>query len=193
MRVTGGSYLGRRLEVPPGPVRPATDRMRESLFSVLLARGVVLEGARFLDLFSGSGSMAVEAASRGAAHLTLVERDPRKRPCLQRNTSFVSASVRIHIGPCERFLARARPPAGGEWDVVFVDPPFAYRHRAALLASLLEDGLLRDDALVMVHVPAQEPLPAAPGLVCVDQRRYGGSTVYLFAPRRPPAKKTGRR
>ena len=135
MRVTGGCYRGRRLEVPPRPVRPATDRMREALFNVLAARGMSLEGTHFLDLFSGSGSMAVEAASRGAASVTLVERDLRKRPCLRRNTSFVSAAVRIHISPCERFLARARPVAGCGWDLVFVDPPFAYRHKPELLAA----------------------------------------------------------
>ena len=180
MRVTGGRYRGRRLEVPPRPVRPTTDRMREALFSVLAARGVALEGTRFLDLFSGSGSMAVEAASRGAAAVTLVERDPRKRACLQRNTSFVRAAVRIHIAPCERFLARARPAASEGWDLAFVDPPFAYRHKPELLAALRRDGLLRAGALVMVHIPAQEGLPEAAGLTCIERRRYGGSALCFF-------------
>ena len=180
MRVTGGRYRGRRLEVPPPPVRPTTDRMREALFNVLAARGAVMEGAHFLDLFSGSGSMAVEAASRGAATVTLVERDPRKRGCLRRNTGFVSAAVRIHIAPCERFLARARPAAGHGWDLAFVDPPFAYRHKPELLAALRDCPLLRDRALVLVHLPAQEALPEAPGFAALERRSYGGSAVCLF-------------
>jgi len=179
MRVTGGRYRGRRLEVPPPPVRPATDRMREALFNILAARGVSVEGAHFLDLFSGSGSMAVEAASRGAASVTLVERDPRKRPVLRRNTSFVCAAVRIHIAPCERFLARARR-AGGGWDLAFVDPPFAYRHKPELLAALGGRALLRDRALVLIHLPAQEALPGEPGFTCLERRTYGGSAVCIF-------------
>ena len=180
MRVTGGQYRGRRLQVPPPPVRPTTDRMREALFNVLAARGVRLAGAAVLDLFSGSGSMAVEAASRGAAAVTLVERDPRKRACLRRNTSFVSAAVRIRVTPCERFLARARPPAGGGWDVAFVDPPFAYRHKPELLAALGRGRLLRAGAVVLLHLPAQEALPEVPGLTCSERRRYGGAAVCIF-------------
>lgn len=180
MRVTGGRYRGRRLEVPPPPVRPTTDRMREALFNVLAARGVAMEGTHFLDLFSGSGSMAVEAASRGAASITLVERDPRKRPCLRRNTSFVSAAVRIHIAPCERFLARARRAAGCGWDLAFVDPPFAYRYKRELLAALHASTLLRARAVVLVHLPVREALSGEPGFACLERRSYGGSALCLF-------------
>lgn len=161
-------------------MRPTTDRLRAALFDMLAARGVEVEGANFLDLFSGSGSMAVEAASRGAAAVTLVERDPRKRACLQRNTSFVSAAVRIRITPCERFLDRARPPAGHGWDLAFVDPPFAYRRKPELLAALGRGRLLRAGALVVLHLPAQEELPEVAGLTCSERRRYGGSAVCLF-------------
>ena len=181
MRVTGGSFRGRRLEVPPAPVRPTTDRLREALFSILAARGAAVAGAHFLDLFSGSGIVAVEAASRGAAAITLVERDPRKRACLRRNTSFVTVPVRIHIVPCERFLARAAAAAGGAWDLVFVDPPYAYRHREELLATLADSPSLRPTATVLVHVPAHVPLDPEPtGLTCVDRRRYGGALLYVL-------------
>ena len=179
MRVTGGSYRGRRLEVPRHAVRPTTDRMREAVFNIVVARGVALTGTRFLDLFSGSGSMAVEAASRGATAVDLVERDRRKRPCLLRNTSFVSARVAIHITPCERYLDRARRSASGGWDLVFADPPYAYRHKNSLLAAL--SGLpLGADALVMMHVPAGETLSSPAPLACVDRRRYGGGAVCFF-------------
>ena len=181
MRVTGGRYRGRRLQVPPRDVRPVTDRMREALFNVLAARGVVLEGCRFLDLFSGSGIMAVEAASRGAAVVDLVERDPRKRSFLQRNTAFVAARVAIHVTPCERYLARIRRNAAAGWDLVFADPPYAYRRKAALLASVAACAGLRGGALVVVHTPAGELLAPPPRLACVDRRRYGGAALALFS------------
>ncbi len=180
MRVTGGSYRGRRLEVPPHALRPATDRMRQAVFNIIAARGVRLTGTRFLDLFSGTGSMAVEAASRGAAAVDLVERDPRKRPCLQRNTSFLAARVAIHITPCERFLARVQRSAPGGWDLVFADPPYPYRHKDSLLAALAGLPALRTGALVMMHVPAGEELRAPSPLACIDRRRYGGAAVYFF-------------
>ena len=180
MRVTGGRYRGRRLQVPPRDIRPVTERMREALFNVLAARGVVLEGCRFLDLFSGSGIMAVEAASRGAAVVDLVERDARKRSFLRRNTGFVAARVAIHVTPCERYLARARRAAAG-WDLVFADPPYAYRRKQALLASVAACAGLRAGALVVVHTPAGEVLAAPPRLACVDRRRYGGAALALFS------------
>ncbi len=181
MRITGGSYRGRRLEVPPGPVRPTTDRMRESVFGVLAARAVGLRGGRFLDLFSGSGIVAVEAASRGAAQLTLVERDPRMRACLRRNTSFVTVPVRIHTVSCERFLARAQGHAGTSWDVVFVDPPYAYRRREPLLATLARGRLVSPGGMVVIHVPTPAPLALdSTGLAGVDRRRYGGALVYFL-------------
>ena len=181
MRVTGGRYRGRRLQVPPRDIRPVTDRMREALFNVLAARGVVLEGCRFLDLFSGTGIMAVEAASRGAAAVDLVERDPRKRSYLQRNTRFVAARVAIHVTPCERYLARARRDAAACWDLVFADPPYAYRRKEELLASVAACAGLRAGALVAVHTPAGEVLAPPPRLACVDRRRYGGAALALFS------------
>lgn len=181
MRVTGGRYRGRRLQVPPRDIRPVTDRMREALFNVLAARGVVLEGCRFLDLFSGCGIMAVEAASRGAAVVDLVERDPRKRSYLQRNTGFVAARVAIHVTSCERYLARSRRAAAAGWDLVFVDPPYAYRRKPALLASVAACTGLRAGALVAIHTPSGEVLAAPPRLSCVDRRRYGGAALALFA------------
>ena len=183
MRVTGGRYRGRRLQVPPRDIRPVTDRLREALFNVLSARGAALAGCRFLDLFSGSGIMAVEAASRGAAVVDLVERDPRKRPFLERNTSFVEARVAIHLMPCERYLARVRRAAAVGWDLVFADPPYGYRHKSALLASVAACTGLPAGALVIVHTPAGEELAPPPRLAVVDRRRYGGAALAIYSVR----------
>lgn len=115
MRVTGGEYGGRRIDVPPGEIRPAMDRMRESVFSILGSALGSLEGTAVLDLFSGSGSMALEALSRGAHHAVLVERDPGKAKVVRQNLSYVEAERwKLVIAPVERYLKRARPAAGAE-------------------------------------------------------------------------------
>src|SRR5512136_938443 len=117
MRVTGGRYRGRQVQCPPGDIRPSMDRMRQSLFSILGD----LSGCPFLDLFSGSGIIAIEAASRGAGPLVLVEKDPRKRATLLANVSFVEAPLEVLTMPVERFLGQdAR-----QFTHAFLDPPFA--------------------------------------------------------------------
>lgn len=163
------------MTVPPGTIRPAMDRMRESLFSILGD----LSGFSFLDLFSGSGIMALEAASRGAAPITLVERDKRKRATLERNIGISEEPIKIVTAPVERFVAGNR----GAWSVVFVDPPFAYKHKADLLERIAAGGLLSDNGRLLIHHPYRETLPEAVGpLTRVDQRRYGGSEVTFYEP-----------
>ena len=88
MRVTGGSLLNRRIECPPGIIRPAMDRMRESMFSILNSRGLITD-AVFLDLFAGSGIMSIEASSRGAKEVTLVEKDYGKKRIIQKNLVYL--------------------------------------------------------------------------------------------------------
>lgn len=175
MRITAGRYKGHTVVVPPGTIRPAMDRMRESLFSILGD----LSGFSFLDLFSGSGIMALEAASRGAAPITLVERDKRKRATLERNVLISAEPIRIVTAPVERFVAGNR----GSWSVVFVDPPFAYKHKADLLDRIAAAGLIRDHGRLLIHHPQQETLPElVRSLTRVDQRRYGGSAVTFYEP-----------
>ncbi len=108
MRVTGGEYGGRRINVPPGEIRPAMDRMRESVFSILGSALGSFEGLGVLDLFSGSGSMALEALSRGARYAVLVERDRGKAKVVRQNFSYVEAERwKLVIAPVERYIKRA--------------------------------------------------------------------------------------
>src|SRR6056297_884959 len=137
MRITAGTLLGRRVKVPPGIIRPAMDRMRESLFSILGP----LDGFAFLDLFCGSGIMALEAISRGATRATLVERDRGKRPVIVENLELADDTTcrdpRLIIAPVESFVAREK----GAYDLIYLDPPFAYRHKADLLGRVARAGL----------------------------------------------------
>ncbi len=173
MRITGGVYRGRRILCPPGAIRPAMDRMRESLFAILGD----LAGCSFLDLFSGSGVVAVEAASRGADPVVLVEKDPGKKKVIQRNTSFVESRVELYILPVERFLRREER----RFDVIYVDPPFAWKGKEELLAAVDRRGLLAGEGVLVIHLPREEALPESIGRLALrDRRRYGGSILWFY-------------
>lgn len=175
LRITGGRYKGRSVEVPHGPyeIRPAMDRMRESLFSILGD----LSGKSFLDLFSGSGILAVEAASRGAAPVECVERDRPKFPVLLRNVAIADARIECHCMPVERYVLRAER----SFSVVFCDPPFPYAHKVELIESIASKGLVEPGGLLLIHYPSENVLPELAGdLVKSDQREYGRSLVRFY-------------
>ena len=104
MRISGGALRGRTVACPPGTIRPAMERMRESLFAILGE----LTGVSFLDLFSGSGLVGLEAYSRGARPVVLVERDAGKRRTIAANLAGLDPLPRVIVAPVERFLARNR-------------------------------------------------------------------------------------
>ena len=175
MRVTGGIYRGRTIELPAAQleIRPAMDRMRESVFAVLGD----LTGLSFLDLFSGSGIIALEAASRGAAPVMCVERDRAKFPVLLRNVSIAEQRIECKAQPVELFLARNRQP----FDMVFLDPPFPYAYKLDLLKALGSGASLKSGGLALIHFPKEDRLPSDVGpLVLEDERIYGRSIVRFY-------------
>jgi len=179
MRITGGVYKGRQVLCPPGVIRPAMDRMRESLFAVLGD----LSGASFLDLFAGSGVVGLEAASRGAAPVVFVEKDPGKRATLLKNTSNLTGAREVHLMPAERYVARY----AGPFDCIFLDPPFRQKGTAELVGRIVERGLLAAGGLLLAHLPREELLPERLcGLELTDRRDYGRSVVLFFRTLDPP-------
>ncbi|MFP4301097.1 MAG: 16S rRNA (guanine(966)-N(2))-methyltransferase RsmD [Spirochaetaceae bacterium] len=179
MRITGGQAAGIRIETPPGVVRPAMDRMRESLFSILGD----IEELSFLDLFSGSGIVGLEALSRGASRVTLVERDRGKRATMQANLEAVLGSLNFEpeislvTAPVERYLLRVRK----SFDIVYLDPPFDYRYKSDLLRRLARSGALSEKSRAVMHYPGEEKIDPAP-LVVTDERRYGRSRLLFLSP-----------
>lgn len=178
MRITGGKYRGRTVSVPKGglEIRPAMDRMRESVFAVLGD----LTGLSFLDLFSGSGIVALEAASRGASPVVCVEKDPDKFAILVRNVSIADERIECRSMPVERFVLRNKC----SYSVVFCDPPFPYRFRLDLIRSLAEGPTLAPGGLLLIHYPHEDPLPEE--LDCLtmdDEREYGRSRVRFYRKR----------
>lgn len=177
-RVIAGMLRGRRIHTPKGSAtRPTSDRTREALFSALAARGL-LEGARVLDLYAGSGALGIEAVSRGALAATLVDQDRGAVAAMRRTVADLGLD-RVAV---EARDVRGHLRSGGvEHDLVFVDPP--YDLPEPVLARVLEElaaGWLAEDAVVVVERSTRSPEPGWPeALEPIQSRVYGETTVWL--------------
>ncbi len=175
MRITGGLYRGRVITCPPGEIRPAMDRMRESLFSILRD----ISNQSFLDLFSGSGLVGIEAASRGANPVHLVEMDGGKRPTILRNMSFVETDIKLFVANVLRFL----PQAKQSYDIIYADPPFPMKQKISIAQLVAKHHVLKPEGLFIIHYPAEEQLlwPNQIGsLQWIDERKYGRSLLRFY-------------
>ncbi len=178
MRITGGKYRNRTVACPPGIIRPAMDRMRESLFSILQN----MEGLSFLDLFSGSGLVGIEAASRGAEPVILVERDYKKKNTILSNIKMVDSAITLKMMNVQRYIATARE----SFDLVYADPPFIYSRKQELIATIGKSRLVNQNTIVMIHHPSSDVWEETVGTMeCYDVRKYGGSILRFFRKREP--------
>lgn len=177
MRVIAGIAKGRTLVPPKGTAtRPATDRIRETLFAILEPS---LGDARALDLFAGAGTLGIEALSRGAAHATFVERSSDALAALRRNLRATGFAERSDIVPANvlAFLERA---LAAPYDVIFCDPPFAdVAVLEAVLARLPAAGALATDAIVVARV-LKKHRPALPAGVTLARTKEIGEEALLF-------------
>ena len=186
-RVIAGEAGGRRLAVPAGrDTRPTSDRAREGLFGTISSIAGPLDGARVLDLYAGSGAVGLEALSRGARHVLLVEQDARAARVIRENIEAIGLPGAVLAADrVERVLARG--PDGDRYDVVFADPPYALPDAAVgrALALLAEGGWLAPGALVIVERATRSgPVSWPDGFVPDRARRYGEATFwYGLAPR----------
>lgn len=179
-RIIGGTAGGRRLKAPAGQrTRPTSDRVREALFSSLDSELGSLTGLRFLDLYAGSGAVGLEARSRGAGVVTLVEQDRRTAALIQANLSSLGfRRVELLTAAVGRVLSA---PPRAPYDVVFLDPPYplAESEVAANLAALVTHGWLAGGALVVVERSSRSPEPDWPaGLATIRSRKYGETTLW---------------
>jgi len=173
MRITGGVLRGRQVKVPSGVIRPAMDRMRESVFAALGG----LDGSSFLDLFSGSGVIALEAASRGAAYIEAVEKDPQKRNTILENVKISPVRINCHFMAVELYVKRAKQP----FDLVFCDPPFPYRYKWELIESIESSLILKNGSRLLLHRPREDsPNRVFTHLILEESREYGRSVVDFF-------------
>ncbi len=178
-RIVGGVAGGRRLSVPPGGrTRPTSERAREGLFDTL-ATLVDLGGAYFADLFAGTGAVGLEALSRGAAHVLLVERDALALRVLRANVAAVALSGAEIVRARVERVVDATPDS--PYDVVFLDPPYGFDDVEIdrLLTGIVKSGWLRTDGVCVVERDRRSAPPAWPsGLVDIRNRRYGESVLW---------------
>jgi 16S rRNA (guanine966-N2)-methyltransferase len=174
MRVIAGTLKGRPLHTPPGRrTRPTQDRVREALFSILHDVG----GARVLDLFAGSGALAIEALSRGAQTATLVDSDRASVAAIQRNLRELDLQAEVSQQTAGAFLQRAQNEHR-QYDLVFVDPPYEWGSGLRERLSAALPPVLAPGARVIVESDRRAPLELA-GLRLVDERRYGDTLIRI--------------
>ena len=176
-RIIAGTYGGRRLLAPPGDgTRPTTDRVREALFSSLQSEFGSLDGLRVLDLFAGSGAIGLEAASRGAAHVDLVENDRRAAQTITANIKELRCDIaRVKIQPVERFVLT--PPAA-PYDLIFLDPPYAYAHEALEELLVAVSTWLSEDGLIVVERSRRDDFVWPKPLEALRDKKYGETILW---------------
>ena len=174
IRIIAGKFGGRNIAAPDGSrTHPMGERIRNALFNSL---GDEVKGAAVLDAFAGTGSVGLEAVSRGAKHATFVERDRIAQKVLAENinllgaqdqTKLIKASVSAWINTYD----------GPLFDIIFADPPY---HDVQFSTVLQLMGLLKPGALMVLSHPGRSECPTRPGVVVVDNRSYGDATLTLF-------------
>ena len=185
-RVIAGAAGGRRLAVPDGRgTRPTSDRAREGLFATIVSMTGSLAGARVLDLYAGSGAVGLEALSRGAEHVLLVESGPRAGRVIRDNIVAIGlAGAEVVTGRVERVLARGPALSGdnrGRYDIVFADPPYALvaDEVSGMLVALADRSWLAPEALVIVERATRSgPVNWPAGFAADRARRYGEATFW---------------
>ena len=179
MRIVAGRFRGRRLAAlgkgdPAAHLRPTSDRVRESLFNVLNSMDV-LDGARVLDLFAGTGALGLEALSRGAASVIFVENGRKAQGLIGENITLTGADATRLI---RRDATRLGPNPDAACDLVFLDPPYGKGLGEKAMAAVLAGGWITPDAWIVWEDSSEKP--PFEDFVVQDTRRYGDTHVTIF-------------
>jgi 16S rRNA (guanine966-N2)-methyltransferase len=182
VRIVGGRLRGRLLEAPASrAIRPTSERLRESIFDILVHRHAgVVEGARVVDLFAGSGALGIEALSRGAKFALFVDNGPDARALLRANVEVFALGGVTRIWRADATLL-GKAPAGPPFTLAFLDPPYEKGLAGPALTGLVEGGWLASGALVVVEESAEAEIGAPTALRIVDERVYGETKVVFLA------------
>ena len=175
LRIVAGNWRSRLLEIADVPgLRPTTERVRETLFNWLAPS---IEGSRCLDLFAGTGALGLEALSRGAGHAVFVEKSPRAAAALQRNINVLGAdNAQVIAGDAEDYLRTA----SDQFDLVFLDPPFADDRIGDTCQALNGSGLLAPGATVYLEQDRAAPEPGLPTDWKIIKNKTAGNVRYAL-------------
>ncbi|MGW6377274.1 16S rRNA (guanine(966)-N(2))-methyltransferase RsmD [Rhodococcus sp. NPDC055112] len=178
-RIVAGAAGGRRLRVPPKGTRPTSERVREALFSSLDAR-MDLDGSAVLDLFAGSGALGLEALSRGAEHVVLVESDAKAAAVARENVATLGLpGALVRSSPVAAVVAGT---PDREYDLVFLDPPYAMGEDevGSVLGALVDGGWIGEDSLVVLERSSRSPETVWPAGLSADRvRKYGETRIEI--------------
>ncbi|MBI1179871.1 MAG: 16S rRNA (guanine(966)-N(2))-methyltransferase RsmD [Alphaproteobacteria bacterium] len=178
MRIVGGRFRGHRLKAPDDDrVRPTTDRVRESLFNILVhMEPSVLQDAVVLDLFAGTGALGLEALSRGAERAVFVDSDPRSLALVRANAEALGVVHECRMLRADATRLAAGGPAAG---LAFLDPPYGRNLIEPALTAARKGGWLAPGAVVVIEAPAREVVALPDGFAVFDRRRYGDSVILI--------------
>ncbi|HEY1783677.1 MAG TPA: 16S rRNA (guanine(966)-N(2))-methyltransferase RsmD [Roseiarcus sp.] len=188
MRIVGGRLKGRALSAPQSrAIRPTSERLRESIFDILEHRFPGhIEGARVVDLFAGTGALAIEALSRGARFALFVDNGAQARALLRANVEALALGGVTRIWRADA-AKLGSAPAGGPFALAFLDPPYGKGLAGPTLASLLAGGWLEANALCVIEEDAKAEIASPSGLALIDERIYGDTKIAIFQATAPTA------
>ena len=176
MRIIAGAHKGRTLDTPKWDgLRPTSDRLRETLFNILAPR---IQGARVLDVYAGTGAVALEALSRGAAQAVCIESDRRAQALIAGNRRRIGEDARCMIVRDDARRALRSPVPGGPFDIVFMDPPYDLEPLSAVLASAA--GQRADGGVLILEHASRRPSPLLSGAAPQRTVRAGDSTLAFY-------------
>lgn len=173
MRITGGKLANRRTKVPKGEVRPTMDKVRESLFAILGN----LEGLSFLDLFSGSATCAIEAFSRGAYPICLVENDKKKIPTILENIALADKEITCKFISVELFIKRNKI----SYDIINIDPPYRYGYYDELLKNLSTSKTVKSNSILIVQHSSKAKINIPQSMEKFDERVFGRTAISFLS------------
>lgn len=177
MRVISGIAKGRKLKAPRGlSTRPTTDRVKEALFNIL---GQNIPDCSFLDLFAGSGAIGIEALSRGAARVILVEKDPQALRAIKENLAMTGFDSKAGIMPKDVYSALNSQPSE-QYDYIFMDPPYLQKHEEKVLSIIDRLSLLKDNGIMVIECSKLDSLPQQVGRIKLYREEKYGDTVLSF-------------
>lgn len=183
LTITGGTLRSRRVSTPPGrDVRPTPARVKEALFSIL---GPRIDNAQVLDLFAGTGALGFESLSRGAAHVTFVERHRPTAEALKTTARALGVAERTAVinAPADRVVRTL----DGRYDLVFADPPYAQPYPAQTFETLRDRGAIDHGTTIVYEHAARTAPPADPAMELERTARYGEVALTFLRPREAAA------
>lgn len=180
VRVVSGSAKGRPLKSVPGSgTRPTTDKVKEAVFSMI---GPYFEGGAVLDLFAGTGGLGIEALSRGMESAVFVDMEPKSIDTIRANlkATNLEAKAQVYRNEAGRALS-ALEKRGRVFDLVFLDPPYRLKHGDELMLSMVEKGMLQEDAIIVLEHESNYAYPEEiPGFYRLRQAVYGETTISIY-------------